>query len=68
MNNLVQTIIYVLLATAAVVAAVITGAANTSGGDHDQLRIAREEIGKDVFTDFTAANRFIISSAYSLAI
>ena len=56
MNNLVQTIIYVLLATAAVVAAVITGAANTSGGDHDQLRIAREEIGKDVFTDFTAAN------------
>ncbi|MBT4726658.1 MAG: DUF4340 domain-containing protein [Planctomycetaceae bacterium] len=56
MNNLVQTIIYVLFATAAVVAAVITGAANTSGGDHDQLKIAREEIGKDVFTNFTAEN------------
>jgi hypothetical protein len=56
MNNLVQTIIYVLLATTAVVAAVITGTANTSGGDHDQLRIAREKIGKDVFTDFTADN------------
>ena len=56
MNNLVQTIIYVLVATIAVVAAVITGNANTSGGDQDQLKIAREEIGKDVFPDFTAEN------------
>jgi len=56
MNNLVQTIIYVLLATSAVVAAVLTGTTNTSGGDQDQLRIAREEIGEDVFTNFTAEN------------
>ena len=56
MNNLVQTIIYVSLATGAVIAAVITGTANTSDGDYDQLRIAREAIGNDVFTNFTAEN------------
>ena len=46
-KNDVQTIIYVFLATAAVVAAHYTSKANTSGSDHDQLKIAREEIGKD---------------------
>jgi hypothetical protein len=55
MNNLVQTILYVVLATGAVVAAIFTGTVNT-GGNYDQLRIAREEIGKDVFTGFTASN------------
>ena len=55
MNNLVQTIIYVVLATGAVIAAIFTGTVNT-GGNQDQLRIAREEIGKEVFTGFTANN------------
>jgi len=55
MNNLAQTIIYVVLATGAVVAAIFTGTVNT-GGNQDQLRIAREEIGKEVFTGFTANN------------
>jgi len=55
MNNLVQTIIYVVLAAGAVIAAIFTGTVNT-GGNQDQLRIAREEIGKEVFTGFTADN------------
>ena len=56
MNHLVQTIIYVSLATAAFIAACFTVTADTSDSDHDQLRIAREQIGEVVFTDFTADN------------
>ena len=53
MNNRLQTIIYVVVATGAVLAAVMTGISH-QGADQNQLKIARQEIGKQVFEDFRA--------------
>jgi len=53
MNNRLQTIIYVVVAAGAVLAAVMTGVSSQSA-DQDQLKIARQEIGKQVFKDFRA--------------
>lgn len=55
MNNLAQTIIYVVLAVGAVIAAIFTGTVNT-GGNQELAKNAREEIGKEVFPGFTANN------------